>query len=129
MSKKSRQTAPTLEWCRIQERDFSLEEEINHVKQVSKRIGSIVTFIGTARDFSNGKKILHIEIEYYPGMAEKRLNEIQEKALSDFDIIGVSIVHRVGHINIGENIVLIAVAAQHRKDAFKACEWCIGVSS
>ncbi len=125
MSKKSRQTGSTLEWCRIQEGAFSLEEEVNRIKQGSKRIGGIVTFLGTARNLSNGKNILHIDVEYYPGMAEKKLNEIRERALADFDIIGVSIVHRVGRINIGGNIVLIVVAAQHRKDAFKACEWCI----
>jgi molybdopterin synthase catalytic subunit len=58
-------------------------------------------------------------------MAEKKLNEIRERALADYNIIEVSIVHRVGRIDIGDNIVLIVVAAQHRKDAFKACEWCI----
>ena len=85
----------------------------------------IVTFLGTARDFSKGKDIHRIDFEHYPGMAEKRLNEIRERALQDYDIIEVSIVHRVGRIETGENIVLIVVAAEHRKDAFRACEWCI----
>ena len=122
---KKYETGSTLEWIRIQEGDFSTEEEVNRIKERSKRIGGIVSFLGTARDFSKGKDIQRIDFEYYPGMAEKKLNEIREKALADYNIIEVSIVHRVGRIEIGDNIVLIVVAAQHRKDAFKACEWCI----
>jgi molybdopterin synthase catalytic subunit len=122
---KKHEAESTLEWIRIQEGDFSVEEEANRIKERSKRIGGIVTFLGTARDFSKGKDIQRIDFEYYPGMAERKLNEIRERALADYNIIEVSIVHRVGRIEIGDNIVLIVVAAQHRKDAFKACEWCI----
>ena len=122
---KKHETESTLEWIRIQEADFSIEEEVDRIKDRSKRIGGIVTFLGTARDFSKGKDIQRIDFEYYQGMAEKKLNEIREMALADYDIIEVSIIHRVGRIEIGDNIVLIVVAAQHRKDAFKACEWCI----
>ena len=122
---KMRETESTLEWIKIQEADFLIEEEVNRIKERSKRIGGIVTFLGTARDFSKGKDIERIDFEYYPGMAEKKLNEIRERALADYNIIEVSIIHRVGRIEIGDNIVLIVVAAQHRKDAFKACEWCI----
>ncbi len=122
---KRHETGSTLEWIRIQEEDFSTEEEVNRIKERSKRIGGIVTFLGTARDFSKGKDIQRIDFEFYPGMAEKKLSEIREKAMADYNLIEVSIVHRVGRIEIGDNIVLIVVAAQHRKDAFKACEWCI----
>ena len=115
----------TTEWVRIQEDDFSVEEEFKKVRESSKRIGGIVTFLGTARDFSQGRDIHQIDFEYYPGMAEKKLAEIREKALKDYDIIEVNIVHRVGKISIGEQIVLIVVGAEHRKDAFRACSWCI----
>ncbi|MGH7273652.1 MAG: molybdenum cofactor biosynthesis protein MoaE [Nitrospiria bacterium] len=122
---KKYETESTLEWIRIQEADFSIEEEVDRIKERSKRIGGIVTFLGTARDFSKGKDIQRIDFEHYQGMAEKKLNEIRERALADYDILEVSIIHRVGRIEIGDNIVLIVVAAQHRKDAFRACEWCI----
>lgn len=118
-------TESALEWIRIQTEDFSVQEEMDRIAKVSQRIGGIVTFLGTARDFSRGKDINRIDFEHYPGMAEKKLNEIRKQALADFDLIEVSIIHRVGSIEIGENIVLIVVAAQHRKDAFKACSWCI----
>lgn len=113
------------ERIRIQEEDFSVEEETIKVREASRRIGGIVSFLGTARDFSKGQEIHKIDFEHYPGMAEKKLAEIREQALKDFDIIEVSIIHRVGERSIGENIVLIVVGAEHRQDAFRACSWCI----
>jgi molybdopterin synthase catalytic subunit len=110
---------------RIQKEDFSIEEEIEGVKRVSKRIGGIVAFLGTTREFSKGREVNKLIFEHYSGMAEKRLRELRKKALEDFDIIEMRIVHRVGEIGVGENIVLIVVGAEHRADAFKACRWCI----
>lgn len=110
---------------RIQEGDFSLDEEIERVKKSSKRIGGIAVFLGTARDFSKGKDIRGLSFEHYPVMAERKLNEIRERAIREFGAIEVSIVHRIGKITIGENIVLIVAAAEHRKEAFKACEFAI----
>lgn len=114
-----------MDLVRIQQGNFSVDEEIDRVKTSSKSIGGIVTFLGTGRDISKGKTILNLEFEHYPGMAEKKLLEIRKKAIDDFDLIEASIIHRIGTIEIGENIVLIVTAAQHRKDAFKACEWAI----
>jgi molybdopterin synthase catalytic subunit len=110
---------------RIQEEDFSIEEEMKKVKSVSKRIGGTVMFLGTARDFSRGKEIRKLAFEHYPGMTQKKLEELRESALDRFDVIEVSVVHRTGEISIGENIVLIIAAAEHRADAFKACTWFI----
>lgn len=113
------------EMIRIQSKDFSIDEEVRRVKDSSKRIGGIVTFLGVGREFSRGKDIKWLEFEHYPGMAENKLKEIRATALEKFDILEVGIVHRTGKIEIGENIVFIIVAAEHRKDAFRACEWCI----
>lgn len=110
---------------RIQKEDFSVDEEINRVKASSGDIGGIVVFLGTGRGTSRGRSIKKLDFEHYPGMAEKKLNEIREQALKDFDIKEVNIVHRISEIGIGENIVLIVVGAAHRADAFKACKWCI----
>jgi len=110
---------------RIQKDDFSVTDEIGRVKVSSKSIGGIVAFLGTGRDISKGEEIVRLDFEYYPGMAEKKLNEIRERALQNFNIIEMGIVHRIGKIDIGGNIVLIVAAAQHRNDAFMACEWAI----
>lgn len=113
------------ELIRVQLEDFSLEKEVEKIKNVSAKIGGIVTFLGTAREFSRGRKINELEFEHYPIMAEKKLAEIRSLALRDYDVIEIAIIHRVGKISIGDNIVLIIAAAEHRADAFKACRWCI----
>ena len=124
------ETMPTLEaeeamFVRVQCENFSIEEEINRVKGRSKRIGGIATFLGTARDRSQGRDVSSITFEHYEGMAQKKLRDIRERALQDFEIIEALILHRYGEISIGENIVLIVIGAEHRADAFKACKWCI----
>ena len=110
---------------RIQRERFSINEAVEAVKKRSKGIGALVLFLGTARDFSRGKEITGLDFEHYPSMAEKKLEDIRERALKNFNIIEMSIIHRTGHIDIGEDIVLIIAASAHRNDAFMACEWAI----
>jgi molybdopterin synthase catalytic subunit len=111
---------------KIQRENFSVEDEIKKVKLKSKKIGGIVCFLGTARDFSEETgDVEKLEFERYPGMAEKKLEELRKSALEKFDIIEAGIVHRYGVIPAGENIVLIVVGAMHRVDAFEACRWLI----
>ena len=110
---------------RIQEEDFSVDEEIKKIMTVSKSIGGVATFLGTARDFSKGRDIETISFEHYGGMAEKKLEELREKMLREYDILALSIIHRVGDVVPGENIVLIIAASKHRAEAFDACRACI----
>ncbi|HSF66612.1 MAG TPA: molybdenum cofactor biosynthesis protein MoaE [Nitrospiraceae bacterium] len=110
---------------RVQRDDFSVDAEINRVRGRSKRIGGISIFLGTARDRSKGRDVDSITFEHYEGMAQKTLCDIRERALKDFDIIEIAILHRYGDIGIGENIVLIVVGAEHRAEAFRACKWAI----
>ncbi len=110
---------------RVQRENFSVDAEIDRVRSRSRRVGGIATFLGTARDRSKGRDVSGITFEHYEGMAQKKLREIRERALKDFDVIEVVIVHRYGPIEIGENIVLIVVGAEHRADAFRACKWAI----
>lgn len=111
--------------ARVQRETFSIDEEIDRVRCRSKRIGGIAIFLGTARDRSRGRDVSSITFEYYEGMAQKKLREIRERALKDFEVIEVLILHRYGEIRIGDNIVLIIVGAEHRAEAFRACKWCI----
>ena len=110
---------------RVQRENFSIDEELTRVRSRSSRIGGIAMFLGTARDRSKGRDVSAMAFEHYEGMAQKKLKEIREQALRDFDIIEALVLHRYGPIEIGENIVLIIVGAEHRADAFKACQWCI----
>ena len=110
---------------RIQQENFVVTDEIEAIKKVSRNIGGITTFLGTGRELSKGENISKLDFEHYPKMAEKKLEEIRIQAIKDYGIIEMIIVHRIGEIDIGENIVLIVAAAEHRKETFKACEWAI----
>jgi MoaE-MoaD fusion protein len=110
---------------RLQQEPFSVEHEIARLKQASTAIGAVVTFLGTTRDLSGGRRVSKLDFEHYPGMAEQKLSEIRERAIREFGVIDVTIVHRTGTMPVGENIVLIAVAAAHREEAFAACRLCI----
>jgi len=110
---------------RIQKEAFVIDEEVEKLKRSSSAIGGIALFVGTTRDISKGKSVSKLEFEHYPGMAEKKLAEIRERAIREFSLIDVVIVHRIGTVPVGENIVLIAAAAVHRDEAFRACRFCI----
>jgi len=110
---------------RVQKGPFSVDREMERLKRSSSSIGAIVTFVGTTRDISLGKRVAKLEFEHYPGMAEKKLAEIRERAVRDFGVIEVTIIHRIGTLPVSENIVMIAVAAEHRDEAFRACRFCI----
>lgn len=112
-------------WTRIQTEDFSLDAELNRIKGASARIGGVAVFVGTARDFSKGHPVSRLNYEHYAGPAETTLAEIRQGALKQFQIIEACIIHRTGEIPIGGNIVLIMAAAEHRAEAFRACQWCI----
>lgn len=110
---------------RIQEDDFSIEAEVNALRASSKRIGGIATFLGCARDFSEGRDVSAISFEQYAGMATAAMQTLRTEALERFDIIEARIIHRVTTVSAGEQIVLIAVGAEHRGPAFDACRWII----
>ena len=111
---------------RIQAEDFSLTEEIAALQNIiGANTGGIVSFIGTVRNSSSHGTVHALVIEHYPGMTEIELTKIAQHAQQQFQILAVRIVHRIGYLNAGENIVLILVAAQHRNTAFDACRFVI----
>jgi len=110
---------------RVQVDDFSMEDEVMALRQTSSRIGGITSFLGCARDFSEGREVSSITFEQYAGMAEQALLTLHDEALARFDIIAVRIIHRVTEVRPGEQIVLIVVGAEHRAAAFDGCRWII----
>ncbi|MDR2092056.1 MAG: molybdenum cofactor biosynthesis protein MoaE [Azoarcus sp.] len=110
---------------RLQEEDFSLDTEIAALRAVSRRIGGIAVFLGCARDFSEGREVDEIRFDAYEAMALAELQNLREQAVSRFGLIDVRIVHRLGAVHAGDNIVLIAAAAEHRAPALDACHWLI----
>jgi cyclic pyranopterin phosphate synthase len=104
----------------ITENEISVEEVISATRK--PEAGAVVIFLGTVRAEPglNG-----LELESYKDMAIDKLNELRSQALDRFSILELNIIHRIGHISIGEDIVAIAVSAAHRADAFSACRFII----
>jgi MoaE-MoaD fusion protein len=84
--------------------------------------GAVATFLGTVRNRSRDREVLHLEYEVYEGMAEKVMAEIADSLRAKYDLCAVAITHRVGRVAIGETSVAIAVSAPHREDALAACK-------
>jgi len=110
---------------RLQTEDFSLDAEVAALRAASKRIGGISTFLGCARDFSGEREVCEITFDAYHGMALSELIRLRDEAIAQFGLIDARIVHRLGTVRAGENIVLIVVGAEHRAPAFDACRWLI----
>ena len=87
--------------------------------------GAAVTFEGVVRNQTRGRRTLYLDYEAYEEMALQQLEQLASEALEKFQIRDVAIVHRLGHLEIGETSVLIAVASPHRGPAFDACRWII----
>jgi MoaE-MoaD fusion protein len=87
--------------------------------------GAVVIFEGIVRNHSRGRRTLHLEYEAYEEMALKQLESLLDEVLSKYQIREAAIVHRLGHLKIGETSVLIVVASAHRAAAFDACRWLI----
>jgi len=87
--------------------------------------GAVVTFDGIVRNHSRGRRTLYLDYEAYLEMALEQMESLAERAIADFKIRDVAIVHRLGRLQIGETSVLVVVASAHRADGFEACRWII----
>tara|TARA_Y100001934_G_C12341435_1_gene770424 strand:- start:576 stop:1022 length:447 start_codon:yes stop_codon:yes gene_type:complete len=83
--------------------------------------GACSVFIGTMRDYNDGDSVLSMYLEHYPGMTEHQLEKIVRDTEKQYQLLEVFLLHRIGAVKPGEDIVLVAVWAVHRKDAFGAC--------
>ena len=108
----------------IQEDSFSISKMILELSK-KDNVGAVVSFSGYVREFSKEKQLKYMELEYYPGMTEKALESIVQKAKSHWDIEQTTIIHRVGKLLPKDIIVGVIVSSRHRSNAFKACEFII----
>lgn len=102
-------------WRRVQ------EHQAAHI--ASGSYGATAVFVGTLRDFNEGDGVRAMTLEHYPGMTEKHLEQLGRNAAARWDLLDTLIVHRVGDLAPNDPIVLVAVWAAHRKDAFEASRW------
>ena len=115
----------------MRDRRFAVTDQVLTVDEVISRlvvpaVGAVVTFVGVVRGETDGREVRYLEYEAYPEMAEQVLRQIADEVRDRWpDIRDAAIIHRVGHLVIGETAVVIALAAAHRRDTFDALRYAI----
>lgn len=91
----------------------------------SNLAGAVCTFLGTVREMTGDRRTASLDYEAYPDMAQKKMAELEAQARQRWPILDAALVHRVGHLELGEISVVVAVSCPHRDQAFEACRWLI----
>ncbi len=112
----------------VQEEDFSLAEEYDSLRERAGDVGAVVTFTGLVRELyqtaeGGVENIASLYLEHYPGMTEKSLQQILDQAMAKWPLLAVRVIHRVGELRAGEQIVFVGTASAHRQDAFEAAQF------
>lgn len=107
----------------VQTADFDLGAEVAAMRAGSPAVGAVATFIGTVRDRNDGADVSRMELEHYPGMTERAIESMIDEATLRFEILGARVVHRIGVLQPEDQIMMVAVSAAHRGQAFQACEF------
>ena len=107
----------------IRNQNFDINQEIKQLSSGNLNIGGIVSFLGIVRDLSKNNNLKFMEIEHYPGMTETALMKICNEAKTRWEIQAISVIHRIGKLYPGDNIVLLLVGSVHRTQAFEASEF------
>lgn len=108
---------------RVQTEDFDAGAEIAKVRTGNPKVGAVAAFVGVCRDRNDGENVSSMTLEHYPGMTERELARIVDEARVRWDVIDITVVHRVGRLAPTDQIVLVVVAGAHRGEAFAACEF------
>ena len=112
----------------IQTEDFDLGQVVHTLHADDARVGAVCTFVGTVRDRNKADtveagSVTAMELEHYPGMTEKAIENMIDEAHRRFDIFGARVIHRIGLLQPTDQIVLVAVTSAHRGQSFQACEF------
>jgi len=108
---------------RVQTGDFDVGAEIAQLRAGDRGVGAVAAFVGTVRDVNDASQVSGLTLEHYAGMTEAALEAIVDEARRRFDIRDALVVHRVGPLAPGDQIVLVVVTSAHRGTAFDACEF------
>jgi len=112
-----------MRWVSVQEHDFNVQDEYDLLCQSNADDGAIVFFVGRVRDLNEGDEVKALTLEHYPGMTEKSLHAIIDKACDRWALNRVRVIHRVGTMLPSEQIVFVAVSSPHRGDSFNGAEF------
>lgn len=107
----------------VQHEDFSIQAEYEALRDSEGKTGAICFFVGLVRDFGDRHDLTGMYLEHYPGMTEKALQKIVDEAHARWPILKTRIIHRVGNLDINDQIVYVGVSSAHREAAFAACEF------
>ena len=105
--------------------DSPLEPESFTKAIISTASGAVITFLGTTRNETAGKKVLYLEYEAYNPMASEKLQEICDEIKQKWTITDIAIGHRVGKLEIGDISLVVALSAPHRNEAFESCKYLV----
>jgi molybdopterin synthase catalytic subunit len=114
---------------RVGTADFDLSSEVAQLRAGDHGVGAVASFVGTVREWlpsgatQSSQLTAMLELEHYPGMTERSIAELIVLARQRFDVRGVRVIHRVGPLALGDQIVLVAVSSSHRGEAFACCEF------
>lgn len=108
---------------RVSTSDFDIAAEMTGLANSDTGIGGVALFVGKVRDHKDGETLAELVLEHYPGMTEAELERIEAEAQRRFELSASLIVHRVGALKPGDNIVLVIACAAHRQNAFAAAEF------
>ncbi|MEY2776435.1 MAG: hypothetical protein RLY30_533 [Pseudomonadota bacterium] len=111
---------------RIQEGDFSLEAELASLRRtptgdLNTQVGAVASFVGTVRERNDGDSVSSLTLEHYPGMTERSIEAIIQRAETRWPLLAAVVIHRVGTLAPGDQIVLVGVASAHREASLQAC--------
>ncbi len=120
------QTSPSLACVTVGPDDFDVSTEVARLRADDHRVGAVVTFVGTVREWRSDAPSAEgavMELEHYPGMTELSIARMIDAAKERFDVFNARVIHRVGPLAIADQIVLVAVTSAHRGQAFQCCEF------
>ena len=107
----------------IQQQDFDVSVELARLARQSLAVGALTNFVGLVRDSNDNTEVATLELEHYPGMTERSIMQIITQATERWQLLGATVIHRIGRLVPGDQIVFVAVSSMHRAEAFAACEF------
>ncbi len=110
---------------RVQREDFDVSAELKALRQGNPNIGGVASFVGIVRNVGEPDELGAMTLEHYPGMTEKKLEDIESQAHRRWSLDAVCIIHRYGRLEPGEQIVLVATASAHRAASLESCQFLI----
>jgi molybdopterin synthase catalytic subunit len=107
----------------VPESDFDVAQLQSSLLSDTQQEGAVATFTGYVRSANESRSVYTMELEHYPGMTEKSIMDILQQSARRWPLMAATVVHRVGKLQPGDQIVWVGVSSAHREAAFSACDF------